>query len=92
MAELVSKTIKPTEYYYGKPPTHFANMKTYESIEEKIKLATELKHRLVWETKDDIPYEEKVEIDQRIKDINKAIEFNKQLLNEYKRYMKLQGK
>jgi len=80
------KEIWSSEYLYGVKGSYFKNMTYKEAIKIKIKLAKELKSRIVDKlysnTKDKIPYETTVELNERIKNIDKAIIHNKLLLKD----------
>jgi len=81
------KKIKDTEYYYGVPPTHFVGMEYTEALREKVKLASNIRKKLIWEEEDKAKtYDEKAEIQTRVNDISNAIEYNQQLLDEIERY------
>jgi len=87
LVDLMSdKEIWSSEYLYGVKGSYFKNMLYEESIRAKIELAKELKNKIVNElypsSKTKIPYETSVKLDERIKNINKAIIHNELLLKD----------
>ena len=83
---LVKSSTYSHEYLYNKDITYFSNLKYIDAIKEKIRLGKELLRKL----NDKLDYtaskEEYEKMNNRIKDVIKAIEFNKLLLKEYEKY------
>jgi len=87
LVDLMSdKKIWSSEYLYGVKGSYFKNMTYEEAIKTKIKLAKELKSKIVDKlysnTKDKIPYETSVKLNERVKNIDKAIIHNELLLKD----------
>jgi len=79
-----NKSVKPTEYYYGKQACYFRFMNYECMLEVKIKLGKKLKKELM---KQDDWLDNK-----RIDDVQEAIDYNTALLKELTECVKAQNK
>jgi len=81
-----NKEIWSSEYLYGVKGSYFKDMPYEEVLKTKIKLGKELKNKIVNElypdVKTKIPYETSIKLDERLKNINKAIVHNELLLKD----------
>jgi len=85
----IKKETYSSKYLYSVPGSHFKHMTYEEAIKEKIKLGKQLKENLVNTIHDtdflaDSSYEEYSIINERLKAVSKAIEYNELLLKDLK--------
>ena len=73
-----------TEYLFGVKPFFFEGKEFYEVAKERVRLAKELKNKIVWDKDNQYNPGEKADVDERIKQINKAIIFWENILKERK--------
>jgi len=67
-------TLTPSEYLYGRDLKFLKNVTYQEALQTQLELAEKLLTKLV--------HEDDMEDDERIKKVQKAIEFNKEKLKE----------
>ena len=81
----MEKNFKSTFSLYGVEPRYFKDMLYYESINEKIRLS-KLKIKEINDELDySLPEDEYKILNYQLRLIEKALRFNEQLLDEYKR-------
>jgi len=83
--ELSNKEIWSSEYLYGVKGSYFKDMRYIDAIKEKIKLAKSVKRLIVdvlYPHSPNMSYEKITELDERVKNVTKAITYNELLLKD----------
>lgn len=78
------KDFKSTQSLYGVEPYYFEHMMYFQAIEEKVKLAKKRIKEINSKIDYKLPDEEYKELCRQLNECEKAKEFNKTLLKEYK--------
>ena len=78
------KNFKNTKSLYGVEPEYFENMKYFEAIEEKAKLAKKRINEINEKIDYKLPDYEYQELNEQLVECEKAREFNEKLLEEHK--------
>ena len=84
---IIKTNVASTVYLYGVEPIYFKDMKYQEVLEEKIKLAKNKASEL-YDIQMNSEKDKYLELEYILNDIYRAIEHNKQLLNEFKTSLK----
>ena len=78
------RNFKSTKSLYGVEPEYFEEMKYFEAIEEKAKLAKKRIAKINKELDYKLPDDEYQELNEQLRLCEKAREFNERLLEEYR--------
>ena len=82
------KNFKSTKSLYGVEPEYFAEMKYFDAVRTKVKLAKEMIAEFAMKLDYKTPDVEYVDLNRQLNECEKAREFNERLLDEYSKERK----
>ena len=82
------KNFKSTKSLYGVEPRYFENMKYFDAVRTKVKLAKEMIAQFAMKLDYKTPDVEYVDLNRQLNECEKAREFNERLLDEYGKGLK----
>ena len=82
------KSFKSTKSLYGVEPRYFENMKYFEAVKAKVKLAKEMIAEFAMKLDYKMPDDEYINLNRQLNECEKAREFNERLLDEYGKGLK----